>query len=288
MRETIRNKALNSPINIIEEYQRIDFLFSQNSPIGGFNQWGSRVYEVGTIEQYIDNLLFIRWEYRDRFINITDYRRALHIDRDMLSKKIDNETFLTYIEYVLNMIYLFEKGLDSDRFYLSDVNYIQTLIHNIVLVVDRLNYSITNENGLYIIQEKDASMSALADKHEDIAYRLIEYRRHNMKGDIESKTEILMSLWKKYEPIRDKLKQNNQSKLDDYIGFLLNEVNMRHNNVEGKKAHKLVQKMQNSEFEPWCDQAYDFILLALMLNDYYQVKDDVDKFMKEVIAGDSK
>ena len=93
----------------------------------------------------------------------------------------------------------------------------------------------------------------------------MEYNHYSLKGDIVRKRDILRILADKLEPQRKQLKGIN-SKLEDDVFALLNNLNIRHNNCkEGDKNYKeIVAKMTQDELEGWYDETYQMCLLAFL------------------------
>ena len=59
------------------------------------------------------------------------------------------------------------------------------------------------------------------------------------------------------------------------IDTLLNNLHIRHNNLEGEDLKEVTVNMSNKDLEEWYDRAYDIMLLALMYNDYLEYKPDI-------------
>ena len=75
-----------------------------------------------------------------------------------------------------------------------------------------------------------------------------------------------MQLANKYEGIKSNIKSLN-SKLDDDIGFMLNNIHIRHNNKRRKNKKEYVSKMRKDTMEKWYDETYQMLLLAFLLNE---------------------
>ena len=56
---------------------------------------------------------------------------------------------------------------------------------------------------------------------------------------------------------------------------LLNNLHIRHNNVEGDDYKKLTAEMPSNELEEWYDRTYDLMLLALMYANYLDYKPEI-------------
>ena len=72
-----------------------------------------------------------------------------------------------------------------------------------------------------------------------------------------------MALADKFEPTRNELKKINAT-LESNIGYLLNKMNIRHNNKEGKRASKYVAGISDEELEKWYDETYQMLLLSML------------------------
>lgn len=55
--------------------------------------------------------------------------------------------------------------------------------------------------------------------------------------------------------------------LDDDIGFMLNNIHIRHNNKSGKSKKEYVSKTRKATMEKWYDETYQMLLLAFLLNE---------------------
>lgn len=70
----------------------------------------------------------------------------------------------------------------------------------------------------------------------------------------------------RFEAIRPDLKSEFKD-LESDAGFLLNSLNIRHNNLEGKNAIEYLKTMSSAELEEWYDETYQVLLLALLEQD---------------------
>ena len=168
-----------------------------------------------------------------------------------------------------------EKIKESD-FQFEEDSYPITIVNNIGEMLNKLNYKLPKIDGYYILVEKDSTTTAVAELYEDISNQVIEYKRSALKGDLKRKSEILNTIGKKYESVIEKLKSNNFQSIVHDIGFLLNNMDIRHNNTEGVKAKNELISMPFDELENWYDKTYDTLLLALMLAKYIDRKDDIN------------
>ena len=99
----------------------------------------------------------------------------------------------------------------------------------------------------------------------NLSYKVIEYNHHSMKGDLARKQATLKLLADQLEAKKKELISLNKPLADDLF-YLLNNMNIRHNNVnqESKSYKKGVADMPKKELEEWYDRTYDMCLYAFM------------------------
>ena len=157
----------------------------------------------------------------------------------------------------------------SDKYKYTYYKEYMVLEENINIVLEHLNFStnlLKKEEKIILIEKNPSAMSVAEIVDEDTACKVIEYNHYLLKGDIDKKKEILLQLANKYEGMKSNIKSLN-SKLDDDIGFMLNNIHIRHNNKSGKSKKEYVSKMRKATMEKWYDETYQMLLLAFLLNE---------------------
>ena len=92
---------------------------------------------------------------------------------------------------------------NSDRVYISDRNLLTIIQDNCKSILEKANYTCGIDEKtyeVYVYAENNVAI-AVAEIYEDIADSTIEYRRHDMKGDLRRKGEVLCTLFKKLESV---------------------------------------------------------------------------------------
>ena len=286
MRKNLREKAKNTQINFADEMQRIEAIFSNKGIIEFYKRddYTHMFPQYTSIEDLYECGYFMKYPYSENYINLSDMRSSLGISKEDV-KENNLEIMLDYFECIYNLIsFLFVQyragNLSLD---IVDERYIYKIINNITNVLEKINYKLVQaEDGYFNIIEKDASTTAVAELYSDISANVIEYRRYNLKGNLERKKEILYNLSNKFEPIRATLKANNFSEIEDKTGDLLNNLDIRHNNKSGKNAKDIVKNMSNEELEQWYDKTYDLLLMCFMFNNYLSFRDDIKDLNKNL------
>ena len=151
-------------------------------------------------------------------------------------------------------------------------------------LIDDLNYEarVFEDKEQVILVEKNAATTAVAEIVEDeFVYDVLEYNHHTLKGNLDRKQRILKILADKFEEIRPQLKSINGT-LESNTAYLLNKMNIRHNNMAGKNVIPYVRDMSKEDLETWYDETYQMILLSILEVDNIERNKKV-KELKQVI-----
>lgn len=142
----------------------------------------------------------------------------------------------------------------------------QYLQENVTGLIEDLGYEtkILEDEERVLLLEKNAAATAAAEiTPPEISNKIIEYNHFLLKGNIEEKRKILLVLADKFEPMKNELKKVDAI-LEDNIRYLLNKMNIRHNNKEGKNASEYVANLTDEELESWYDETYQMLLLSIL------------------------
>lgn len=264
-------EILENKWNIIDEIKRIYNLV--NTDCINVRYSGNK-----TVIEFIDGYCFYDWKNRHSYLNISDMAGDLDIelDEDDIPENLEIIDILKYLEFARNLIMLCDTKLfidnekdDSNKYKYTYYQEYTVLKENINIVLEHLNFStklLKKEEKMILIEKNPSAMSVAEIVDEDTACKVIEYNHYLLKGDIDKKKEILLQLANKYEGMKSNIKSLN-SKLDDDIGFMLNNIHIRHNNKSGKSKKEYVSKMRKDTMEKWYDETYQMLLLAFLLNE---------------------
>lgn len=251
-------EILNEKVNVDEEINKIKRLVSEATI-------EDTMYAYD-IEGFVDEFCLHDWKQRGRYISCGEIKGALDLDVfEQITCLYGNAEMLIYLEYLCNLVWLCNRYINEKHYYKTSLKYVY-LCENIASLVDSFNYEIKefSDDEKVLLVEKNAAATAVAEIVElDVAYEIIEYNHHLMKGDIGKKQKILKVLADKVEPMRGELKKINKE-LESNVGYLLNKMNIRHNNVEGKNAIEYVKNLSEEELEAWYDETYQMLLLCIL------------------------
>jgi hypothetical protein len=245
-------------------------------------------YEL-TLFEFVDQRCFRDWSYRGHFVNVKDFLEAVNYNEIIKSAKNgDTEAFMILIELTYNLWSLaYYDIIDKDSlskwnnnfFHLRDV-----MLDNL----EKYNHKAYIDDKRILIIEDKPEVTAVAEIIEqDLAIDIIRYNHRSMQGEIELKKKILISLGSELEPKRKELQVLNKQLSED-IFFMLNNMNLRHNNRSKKdmgKYKEYVAKMTKARLEKWYDELYQMMLLAFLLLDNVDRTENV-KELKEKIIGE--
>lgn len=266
---------LKENVNIEVEVETIEELGEEDLIVEGRNYY--------SLEEFVDEYCIRDWKNRNRCITCEQIRKKIGIsslDMIMYSEK----EILLYLEYMINMIYLVNNHI-KNSFFEIEKEYIY-LEENVNGLIDDLGYEPKEfeEMEQVILVEKNSAATAVAEIVEpELAYEVLSYNHHTMKGDIERKQKILKVLADKFEALRPQIKNIN-GELESNIGFLLNKMNIRHNNLQGKNGIQYVKHLSKKELETWYDETYQMLLLAFLEVDNEDRAKKVKQLKEEILT----
>lgn len=281
MRRSIFDIAASS-INITNEVERIVSMSVDEKNLSRFS-YGYSVFE------FVDEYCFKNWGCRGHFVDVEDFLKALKY-KDMIksAKEGDSDAFLTLIELTYNLWMLAYKDVFDEKspskwkdnfFHLRDVMVDNLELYNHIAYVD--------DDCILVVEDKPEVTAVAEIIEQGLARDIIRYNHRSLVGEVELKKNILVALGAELEPKRKELQTINKQLSED-IFFMLNNINIRHNNrskMDRSKYKEYVAKMSKSKLEKWYDELYQMILLAFLLLDNVERKEKVKELKDNVIGG---
>jgi len=265
-------QILQERFNYHDEIYRIDELFCRYKL---FCAW-STGYPP---EKFVDTYNFHTWKQRSRCLNTADMRNILKIDDVVRKQEPDINDIIHYLEYVQNILYLSWAYVNENENagYYAEYNMLESNINSLLDNINHETYYFDDEE-MALIVEKNAEVTAVANiVNENLSMDVIKYNHHLLKGDTDTKRNIILALADKLEPKRKQLEQIDKA-LTSNLFYMLNNMNIRHNNKEkGNKNYKeYVAKMRKGTLEKWYDETYHLELLAFLQLDNVKRNKDID------------
>ena len=138
-----------------------------------------------------------------------------------------------------------------------------------------------------LVVEDNPAITAVAEiVKPKLSLDVLKYNHHTLRGEIDKKKAILLALGAELEPKRKALSEVNRG-LEDDIFFMLNNLNLRHNNIssDDKNYKEFVSKMEVKTLENWYDELYQMMLLALLEIDQIERNSRVKTLKADINGG---
>ena len=241
-----------------------------------------------TIVEYIESYVFDKWKWRGHFIDVDDFMESIEYESIVHRCHYhDTESFLMLIELVYNFWELAQRDLiaeDSELKWGGNFYHLEDVMND---NLEKYNHKAYNCDDRILIIEDKPEVTAVAEiVEQNLAIDVIRYNHRSLKGELETKKKILVALGTELEPRRKELQTLNKQLSED-IFFMLNNINIRHNNRNSKdpsKFKKYVSEMDDAQLEEWYDELYQMMLLAILLLDNVDRSSKVEE-LKSKITG---
>ena len=259
----------NMKFNVYNESKTLIDLF------GNEKEWYNGHYSQ-SLMQYIDDNFFREMTIRGTYINI----ETMMTDLGILYSSSNLDTLFTLCEFFLHIFSY--HNLFSKR----AIKQVGVILDNINVIMDKTNHAIhkIGDNQFIVIKKNMASIETaeiVTDEH--ISNEIMRYNHFAIKGDLEEKRQILNDIGQYLEPILTsrKLEKLGYKEIQSNMGFMLNNLHVRHNNKEGAKAQEYTMNLKNSELENWYNKIYDLSLIVIMLNEHLSVQEEIKSLKKD-------
>ena len=152
------------------------------------------------------------------------------------------------------------------------------------LLLEHINYEkyiFDNEEKLILVPKNPAATAVAEISSQETAMAILKYHHALLKGQLEEKRKILLSIAHEYES----LLSNGVDGFNDYFTKareMLNNLDIRHNNKEGKHKKDFIINMSTEELEKWYDELYQLLLFCVLIKDNKHRKDEITKFLEQV------
>ena len=245
--------------------------------------YGIKGHNVSILEA-VSKYSFNYWKSRNRCISPSDMMERLEINEKMIMNLngFCNE-MINVLEFIVNIVRLCDVSLKY-KDVSSSSNY-RLMKENINWLIEHfgyVTYYCEDEEYLKIIEKNPAATAVAEISTSETAKKIMQYNHYTLKGDIEKKKDIIVSLGKELEPKRESLKKIDSSLTSD-VFFMLNNMNLRHNNLDSKNKNnyqEFIAKMNKNDLENWYDETYQMILLANLLLDNIERQEKVNILKK--------
>jgi hypothetical protein len=266
-------EILRESLDFHSEVNRINILFNENTFCETLaNKATNDTYEHRiSADELFEKYLFSNWKQRNRCVKLEEVRDILRFEQIVRNTNPELKEVLSFLEYVLN-IWTLSRNYANANDKIELCGRYTMLEENMNSFLDDLNHEFHffEAEEKVLICEKNSQVTAVADIVDtETAMKVVRYNHFLLKGDMDTKKNIIFHLSGKLEPKRKRLTALDKE-FSSNLFSLFNNLNLRHNNKDKedeKKYNKVVAKMRKSTLEKWYDEAYQMALLAFLLLD---------------------
>lgn len=230
--------------------------------------------------QWVDEKLFRKLPFRGSFTTVKEMMEEFGIQE---RSRATMEKLLLFCE-ILYAIFSQDRMAHDGKL----AQQRKTIFGNIDYILEHTNHEIirdSNGNAIIVEKNKEAALAAQVVNDDVVAFELIEYNHFALKGDLDGKKKLLLSIAAYIEPILKSkvLQQNGYKQLESDAGFLFNNFHIRHNNKIGAKAQDYIINISDEDLEEWYDRAYEVALSVIIINDYLTVGKEITNIKNQFI-----
>ena len=227
-----------------------------------------------TYFDFVNIHLFNNWKYRETYLDCYEYLE--HIGVSLNSKKITEDAFLNFLEFILNIELLIENSklyYDNTKF---SVKCKSVIFHNIPIILDNSGYASYNIDDKIIITKKDIVYDEINDLvPNDIYELLLSYTSVNNNG-IKMKKIILNKLFDYLSKDADKYKSYNTS-IYNSIKLIVNKMGIV------KEIDKKYSNLSNYKLKKYYDDAFYMIVYLINTEEVIKYRDEIKKISKIIV-----
>lgn len=236
-----------------------------------------------SVERWIEEN-FRDWSNRGSFISFQELREHLGFSYYMkgsqyvFSQDVDINKYFLYCEMIINL----STSLHNKKKGIFIWQQLDNIMKTMRCVIEKAGFEIKYVEPEYLIVEKNAIAIEVADQVPELKDVIIEYNHYLLQGDMERKKELLKRIADSLEPKRKLLTQINRHVTDDFF-FLVNNMNIRHNNCDPNNAKYYNVNFANlsaKEQENWYDLIYEQSLSLFVLLEQEERNSMIDAFKK--------
>ena len=273
-------ELLASKYNVVKEMNKIAKLFSM-AQITSYNSSNFQPIQH-FIEEVFENNCFPTWKQRGPYISCAEMKEDLHLPQQYSENK---EEMLRGLEYYINILNLLKIKFNIPQ----NINFpcppaYTMLLKNIDILLEHINYEkleFPEEEKVILVPQNPAATAVAEISSKDTAFAILKYHHASLKGNLEEKKKLLLSIANEYEPLLAKPVSGFTDYFDKATG-LLNNLNLRHNNKTGKNKIDAIANMPPKELENWYDDLYQLLLFCVLIKDNTARKEKAANLLKTI------
>ena len=215
---------------------------------------------------YVNLYLFHNWKFRGTYLDCYEYLESIGVS--VKGKKISKESFLNFLEFLLNMQLL----MNSLKYYTDHIKFSipckSVLVHNIPLLLDSYGYQAYSLEDRILILEKDLSYDDFTNILPDDLLELIYSYKHMNNNGIKMKRMILYKIYQYMLQDVDKYKAYHNS-LFTTVKTVVNKMG-----VVGE-IDKKYSNLSNYKLRKYYDNCFAIMVYLMKTETILKYKDEI-------------
>ena len=255
----------------------IDELFSKTSTAARDTEFAFIFTRFDiSLEKAVEGSLFYSWSGRTGASSPSQMREVLGIE-DIGEIAEDRTRTCHYLQYVFNIANLVANGINQIGG-ICDEKAVAAVIEDTKDAAAMLGMEFVPEDeDRYLLCLRDAAILEAASTAEpDEMADLVSYLHYSNEGSLTRKKAILARLYTGFEGRRKMLEANGSKCLCSDIGYLCNNLNIRHNNKSGSKSKPALRSVKKAEREGWYDHLAGLYAEAILAERRINRNGDLD------------
>ena len=213
---------------------------------------------------------FLDVPFRGTCLSLKDFNESYGFNFEPNPKQFDINYLIIFCEYTYNLIIYLCEGYGY--------SYKHLYMQQMWMVLDLVDYEFIRDDASVniLIPRKQESLAVAEIVDEKLAYSVLEYNHHSLKGNLEKKKAILKLMADDIEPQRKILNGINKTLADNL--FQMFQKFVRHNNED----NPYIKGLSKKELESCYDDIYQMWLLAKLEIDNLERKKRVEETLKQI------
>ena len=268
--------------DIEKEVERIQCLYEETDTI-------KQRAVTCTIYEFLNKGVFAGWKRKGHCLNLEDFTDTIDFYEMVNEAPYEQEQLLNFIETVYNFWWLAEDRMVRSDFQMEPLDsfyFLKKIMDDVLAQVNYKVYKIPEEECVLVGENKPEVTAVAEIIDHNLVLPVLRYNHFSLKGDLKTKKSILLQLGSDLEAKRKLLAPLNKQ-LESDIFYMLNNINLRHNNVnqaDKSKYKEHIANMTQEELESWYDELYQMMLLAYLILDNEDRKNKIAQLKTEMGA----
>lgn len=258
---------IENRLDINNEFEKIISIIYEDSHAALYSKDAYHSKEYGTLIEAINKKIFLKWQYRDTFLDVEEYLEHIGIDYEeaLLYREyfVNEIAFLNFLEFLANMFLMI--AIDDTIELSMRINAVKA---NIPRILEKMNYELKQIEDKIIITKRNADVDSILDiVPKNIADVLLEYNDFRIQGDIKAKQKILKNI-DLYIEKNINIKSFDKD-LDNSIGTIVNKMGINHPIKE--EPYKTFTEQQLIQ---WYDKCFLMMMHAIRTTEINKIKNE--------------